>query len=143
MKDAVPHPVQLRQDLLWGDMDAFEHVNNTVYFRYFEDIRIQYFKDAGVMAYMQQHNIGPILANTQCQFRLPLKFPDSITISSRVHSMQGKRFTMDYHVHSKTHNQLAAEGSGLIIFYNYDKQHSCDIPEEIKTNINAMETLSI
>jgi len=140
MNDRVEHPITLHQEVLWGDMDAFEHVNNTVYFRYFEDIRLQYFEDAGIMAYMQEHNIGPILANTQCQFRLPLKFPDSITISTRAHSLQDKRFSMDYQVYSKTHNQLAAEGTGLIIYYDYDKQHSCVIPEEIRTNISFIES---
>ena len=31
------YPVVLSQDVIWGDMDAFGHINNTVYFRYFED----------------------------------------------------------------------------------------------------------
>ena len=34
------YPVVLSQDIIWGDMDAFGHINNTVYFRYFEDARI-------------------------------------------------------------------------------------------------------
>ena len=37
------YPVVLNQDIIWGDMDAFGHINNTVYFRYFEDARIAYF----------------------------------------------------------------------------------------------------
>ena len=42
------YPVVLSQDIIWGDMDAFGHVNNTVYFRYFEDARIAYFDQIGV-----------------------------------------------------------------------------------------------
>ena len=34
------YPVVIEQPLIWGDMDAYQHVNNTVYFRYFEDVRI-------------------------------------------------------------------------------------------------------
>lgn len=133
------HPVQIEQDILWGDMDDFGHINNTVYFRYFEDIRIVYFENAGIMKYMRKHNIGPILANTQCQFRLPLAYPDTITISTSAGKIQGKRFTMEYAVYSQQHQQLAAEGNGLIIFYDYERQQSCDVPEEIKHAIENIE----
>lgn len=43
------YPIVLSQDLIWGDMDAFEHVNNTVYFRYFEDARLAYFEKLGML----------------------------------------------------------------------------------------------
>ena len=50
MKDLTSQfPVVLSQDLVWSDMDAFEHINNTVYFRYFEDVRIEYFKKINVL----------------------------------------------------------------------------------------------
>ncbi len=133
------NPVHIKQDILWGDMDAFGHINNTVYFRYFEDIRMEYFKKAGVMNYMQEHNVGPILANTQSQFRLPLAYPDNITISTCVKELQGKRFTMEYQVYSNNHNQIAAEGNGLIIFYDYNLKKSCAVPDEIKKTIAALE----
>ena len=32
----------------WGDMDAFGHVNNTVYFRYMEQVRISWFEQLGI-----------------------------------------------------------------------------------------------
>ena len=38
------YPLSIEQDVLWGDMDAFQHVNNAVYFRYFEDIRLNFFE---------------------------------------------------------------------------------------------------
>ena len=38
------YPVVLTQDLVWSDMDAFKHVNNAVYFRFFENARIAYFE---------------------------------------------------------------------------------------------------
>ncbi|MBT8075182.1 MAG: thioesterase family protein, partial [Gammaproteobacteria bacterium] len=55
-------PVVISQDLVWGDMDAFAHINNTVYFRYFEDVRIEYFKRIKVLEYMNRTQVGPILA---------------------------------------------------------------------------------
>ena len=72
------YAVIVKQDVIWGDMDAFSHVNNTVYFRYFEDARMAFFEKTGVIAHMDSTNIGPILASTQCQFRAPLSYPDHI-----------------------------------------------------------------
>ena len=42
------YPVTLALRVAWGDMDAFQHVNNTVYFRYFESARIAYREWFGV-----------------------------------------------------------------------------------------------
>ena len=41
------YPLVLSEDVIWGDMDAYGHVNNKVYFRYFEDARIAYFDRIG------------------------------------------------------------------------------------------------
>src|SRR5687767_1167703 len=46
----------------WGDMDAFGHVNNTVYFRWFESARIAYFEKIGLNERMRRDRKGPILA---------------------------------------------------------------------------------
>ena len=40
-------PVVSKIPVLWGDMDSFQHVNNVIYFRYFESARIQYFDTLG------------------------------------------------------------------------------------------------
>ena len=48
------YPVILSQDIIWGDMDAFGHINNTVYFRYFENVRIEYFNRIGVLEQKEQ-----------------------------------------------------------------------------------------
>ena len=47
------YPVIVDDIVRWGDMDAFGHVNNTVYFRYFEQARIGYFEQVQAMEYMQ------------------------------------------------------------------------------------------
>ena len=61
-------------DVQWIDMDAFQHVNNKEYFRYFEKIHIDYFEARGFMDNMAENNVGPIVASTQCRFKFPLKW---------------------------------------------------------------------
>ncbi|MFO7632899.1 MAG: acyl-CoA thioesterase [Caldilinea sp.] len=51
-------PVIVEISVAWGEMDAFQHVNNIVYFRYFESGRIAYFERTGAMEEMAKSGIG-------------------------------------------------------------------------------------
>ena len=64
------YPVITEQAVIWGDMDAFQHVNNTIYFRWFETARIRYFEEIGFLEHLEATGVGPILAETSCRFRV-------------------------------------------------------------------------
>jgi acyl-CoA thioester hydrolase len=134
------YPVVLHQNLIWRDMDAYQHINNAVYFRYFEDARIAYFKKSGIVEHMERFNIGPILASTHCDFRAPLVFPDIIQVAADVVEIGSKRFKMNYVVYSEKLNKIAAEGSGLVVYYNYASQQSCEIPQGVVSAIKVLQS---
>jgi acyl-CoA thioester hydrolase len=134
------YPVVLTQDIIWGDMDSFDHVNNTVFFRYFEDARIAYFDKLGVREYKDKTNVGPILAHTDCNFKLPLKYPGKIQIAGRSTILSPKKFRMDYVVFSDNLDSVVAEGQGLLVYYDYNVGKSCSIPEQIVTAITRLES---
>ncbi|MGZ6208377.1 MAG: acyl-CoA thioesterase, partial [Syntrophales bacterium] len=72
------YPVIIEFPVAWGEMDAMNHVNNIVYFRYFESARIAYFEKADMFSYMTETGIGPILATISCKFKIPLSYPDKV-----------------------------------------------------------------
>ncbi len=109
------------QTVAWGEMDAFNHVNNTVYFRYFENIRMIHFEDLGLMKIMQADNVGPILAETRCRFKAPLSYPDTLHIGVTVKNLGEDHFTHSYTIVSDKLNRVVAEGEGKIIYYDYQK----------------------
>jgi len=129
------YPIILTQDVIWNDMDAFQHVNNTVYFRYFEDARWGFFNRFGVNEHKEKYGIGPILAATNCNFKLPLAFPDRVHIGARYTVTSPKKISMEYAVYSEKLNGIAAEGEGLLVYYDYGLGRSCDIPTEILNRI--------
>lgn len=133
------YPVVIRQAIQWGDMDAFQHINNIVYFKYFENARIEYFQQTGINRYMKEHHVGPILGSTECKFLAPLTYPDEVLILTRVKAMKSKRFTMEYAIHSNSLRKPVAVGSGEIIFYHYLEQQSHKIPRAIVDNILHLE----
>ena len=73
------YPVIIDIPVAWGEMDAFQHLNNVVYFRYFESARIAYFDAIDAMKVMETTGVGPILAETRCRYRIPLTFPDTVS----------------------------------------------------------------
>src|SRR6202171_4891570 len=89
-------PVIVEQNVVWGEMDSYRHVNNVVYFRYFENARLEYFRRLNWFEYEKETGIGPILASTQARFRKPLTYPDTVSAAVRVSTLADDRFTMDY-----------------------------------------------
>jgi acyl-CoA thioester hydrolase len=131
--------VIIETPVAWGEMDAFGHVNNIVYFRYFESARMAYLERLRGMEYMKETGIGPILASTQCRFRVPLTYPDTVSVGARVHSIEPDRFTMDYCVVSHQLQKVAAEGSGVIVMFDYQKNAKAALPDVLRQRIEAIE----
>ncbi len=123
----------------WGEMDAFNHVNNIVYFRYFESARIVYFEKSGILEFMNEHGIGPILASTRCNFKTPLTYPDTVSVGARVQAIEDDRFVIEHRVVSHHHQRIAAEGEAVIVSYNYRDNKKVSIPDELKQRIMHMD----
>jgi acyl-CoA thioester hydrolase len=132
-------PVVIEQAVMWGDMDSYRHVNNVVYFRYFENARLEYFRRMGWHEYEEQTGIGPILAATQARFRRPLTYPDTISVAARISTTAGDRLTMDYRLVSHRLEDIAAEGQGTIVTYLYAAGTKVPVPEEIRRRVAALE----
>jgi acyl-CoA thioester hydrolase len=133
------YPVRIEIPVAWGEMDAFQHLNNVVYFRYFESARIAYFEAIEMMAVMEATGVGPILAETRCRYRIPLTYPDTVAVGVRVTDLALKGFMMHYAVASRRHGKLAAEGDGRIVTIDYTGGGKAPLPEAVRERILALE----
>jgi len=133
------YPVVIEIPVAWGEMDALAHVNNVVYLRYFESVRITYFERLGLLEYMKENGIGPILAYLTCKFKIPLTYPDTVSVGSRISKIEEDRFTMEYSVVSQKFQKAAAEGEGVIVSFNYREGKKARLPEEWRARIQAIE----
>jgi acyl-CoA thioester hydrolase len=138
------YPVIATFPIAWGDMDAFQHVNNTRYFRYFEDARIAYFDEAGISGVSgMPSGIGPILASTSCRFKAPLTFPDTIAVGARVIELGEDRFTVEHAVASEKLGRIAAIGQALVVSFDYSAQTKAPVPDAWRQAIEKMEGRSL
>ncbi len=127
----------------WGDMDAFGHVNNTVYLRWFESARIAFFARVDVLQRDVTSMVqGPILAHTSCTFELPVTFPDTVDVACSIERIGTKSFTMRYEVHSRGHERRAASGDGVIVWYDYTKNTTAPLPAELRARLEAHQVPS-
>lgn len=131
--------VRVNIPVAWGEMDAFQHVNNVVYFKYFETARLAYFDQVGINQSMKESGIGPILASTQCRFKAPLTYPDNLIVATRIDTLNTDRFTMKYYLKSENSGRIAAEGEGSIVFFDYKQQCKHDIPTAITEQIKQLD----
>ncbi|MCR9385406.1 thioesterase family protein [Vibrio metoecus] len=136
-------PVVTSITVAWGEMDALQHVNNVVYFRYFETARIDYFAHLKLMEELQRTQIGPVLSETQARYKIPVTFPDTLLIGSRITSVQSDRFTMEYHVVSQKLGKVTTVGSATVVMFNFKTGEKAQLPVSVREAIQTLEGSSL
>ena len=132
-------PVVVEIPVRWGDMDAFQHVNNTVYFRFFETCRIEYYQQVGLNDIFVTAKISSILAATSCRFKAPVTYPDTLLVGGRMKFLNADRFLQEYAVVSQKTQRVVATGDALNVAYNYTALAKTDFPDSIQKAITTLE----
>lgn len=114
----------------WGDMDAQGHVNNTVYFRYMEQARIEWLDGFGWLA--DQKNYTIMIVNAACTFLAPLTYPG--TVETRVFASPPGRSSVEtwYELREEGRDQLCAEGRAKLVWVDAVSGKSCPIPDALR-----------
>ena len=133
-------PVRVEIPVQWGEMDAYDHVNNVVFFRYFESARVEYLERCGFNDSYREQRVGAILHSTSCRFRRALVYPDRVTVGARVTEMEEDRFTMEYRAVSHEQGEVAAEGDGVVVSFDYGAGDKTPIPETVRSGVRELET---
>ncbi|PIB30620.1 acyl-CoA thioesterase [Maribacter sp. 4G9] len=129
MKDNIPDSYEtLELPVQWGDMDAAQHVNNTVYLRWMESARIEMFQkmSGGTLQY---EKIVPILAWQDCKYIFPVTYPDHINISLDVLELFEDRVLCEGKIYSKKHKRIVAISKSILMAYDTDKLKKHPFPE--------------
>lgn len=137
--DSKDYKVEIEIPVRWGDMDALGHVNNTVYFVYFESARIAYFDRVGAFSRYDGEGLGPILANAHCDFLLPVEYPATLICGARVSRVGRTSFTMDYLLRDKESGAVVARGSCVNVMYDYRAQRPTEVPDFIREAIRELD----
>jgi acyl-CoA thioester hydrolase len=132
-------PVVVATPVAWGDMDYFRHLNNIVFFRYFESARIAYLERIGFRQELEENGVGPILSATHCRFRRPITYPDVVLVGARTTEVGDDRFVMEYRLVSEALRATAAEGGGTLVAFDYAAGVKAALPPAVRQAIRRLE----
>ena len=121
------------------ELDVLDHVNNATYFKYYEDVRIDYFKQLGFDTFRPSDPIGPVLAQISCQYRSAIVYPDTIRTYTWVEKIGNTSLQMDYSIFSETQNAIVATGSSIVVMVNYTSNEKVRVSDEIRERIKKIE----
>ena len=114
--------------LRWGDMDAMRHINNTLYVRYMEIVRLDWiFKVGGSTDLAGQ---GPVIVNAFCNFLRQLEFPGEVRVTMYV-AEPGRSSFDSYHTIERTDapGVVYAEGGARAVWTDYAARKSVPMPD--------------
>ena len=129
------YPIILEQNVAWGDMDAFGHVNNVMYYRYIESSRILYFRHLKTY----QQDVLTVIASNQCKYLKPVFYPDVLKVAARVEELRNSAVRMHYVLYSEAQKEIVATAEAVVVFVDPVEMKKTLIPKQIRESIIQFE----
>ena len=129
---ASPQPVfQFLIPVRWGDLDAYNHVNNASYLRYLEETRVQwlcsFIRDWDAM------RAAPVLAAVQINYRAPIGWPAELIVTQTVSRVGNSSLTIDHRIESADGRTLHADGHVVLVWIDRGSGKTVPLPEAFRT----------
>jgi len=136
-RSAYPHflPITTR----WMDNDVYGHVNNVVYYSYFDTVVNEYLIRAGVLDFEQGATIG-LVVETQCNYFAPLVFPDRIDAGLRVARLGTSSVRYEVGLFREGEVEPAAQGHFVHVYVDSVTRRPVNLPAELRA---ALEPLAV
>lgn len=125
-----------RLKIRWGDMDAFGHVNNAVYFKYLEQARFDWLESENLTF---QHDCAPVVITAQCTFLKQLQYPADIAITIYVTHVGRTSLDLFYELRREDDQEtIFATGETRVVWANLDLGKSTPIPEAFRAKLPVL-----
>ena len=118
----------------WGDMDAYGHVNNTIYFRYMEQARVEYLERLGYK--VMPRGSAPVIINAACTFLVPLNYPGSVEVRMFCGQPGRSSVPTHYEIRLQGDETLYATGDAKIVWMDVATGKSVAIPDEWRAQLS-------
>jgi acyl-CoA thioester hydrolase len=115
----------------WGELDAFGHVNNVTFLRYFEEARVVWFDDNG-WSITELHDTGPVIANVNCDYVKPVFYPASLTVRSWLSRVGNSSFTVEQQLVDAVSGALYARAQFQCVWVDMRTVKPAPVPAMIR-----------
>lgn len=124
-----------KPEIRFFDIDAMGHVNNSVYFSYFEMARVHFFGQLIGREWNWREN-GVLVAHNEIDYIRPVLFGDEIEVHISVLKVGTRSFTLGYNI--KKGDTLYAKGNSVMVTYDFRKNTTIPVPEEYKGMLQSL-----
>lgn len=118
-----------RIPMRWGDMDAMGHINNTIYFRYLEQARIEWY---AYMGRNKQAGMETVVVHAHCSFMLPLTYPGTVEVRTYVGPPGRSSFEIEQEIRRTDDDRLYARGGARAVWVDRKTGKSAPLPDEVR-----------
>lgn len=129
------YPIIYQQPIHWGEMDAFNHLNNVVYYRYAESARIGYLQALG----MFDGSMVTVLAQSSCQYLRPVTYPDTLLLGVRCQRLGNTSIVMEYSYYSCAQKTIVATADAVIVRLDSEGRDKLPWTTEERERLLALE----
>ncbi len=131
----MEHPHKLVHTTLipirWGDMDAMGHVNNTIYFRYAEQARIDWLASLGFLSDRSEQG-SPVIVNASCSFLIPFTYPGTVELRMYLGKPGRSSVPSYFEMRLAGGEALYAEGAAKIVWTDAATGKSIPLPDAMR-----------
>ncbi|MGB5706637.1 MAG: thioesterase family protein [Arenicellales bacterium] len=122
----------------WMDNDPYAHVNNVVYYSWFDTAVNGYLIDQGVLDLHASKEVG-LVVETSCQYFSPIAFPDRVCAGVRVAKLGTSSVRYEIGIFREQQQEASAQGYFVHVYVDRDKQKPVEIPASIRDALAAIQ----
>jgi acyl-CoA thioester hydrolase len=115
----------------WIDNDVYRHINNVVYYSYFDTVVNQYLVERGVLDIEKSPVIG-LVVETQCHYFSPIAFPDTVHAGLRVAKLGTSSVCYEVGIFRNDEQRAAARGHFVHVYVDRDSNRPTPLPAALR-----------
>jgi len=123
----------------WHDNDVYGHVNNVVYYSWFDTAVNAYLMNQGVLDYENGKTVG-LVVKTQCNYYKPVAFPDSISVGVAVSKIGNSSVRYELGIFKNKESEACASGHFIHVYVDKGTHKPVSIPDQLKHALQAIES---
>jgi acyl-CoA thioester hydrolase len=134
-KDRYPH--LLTVPTRWMDNDVYGHVNNVVYYSYFDTVVNGYLISSGVLDIKRSPVIG-LVVETQCRYFKPITFPDAVHAGLRVARLGSSSVRYEVGIFRNDEESAVAQGYFVHVYVDREGRRPTALPPEMRAALERI-----
>lgn len=120
------------------ETDLLGHVNNSNYFVYLEEARIEFFKQI-----FPEKKQSFVVASVKCDFIRQAFFDQHLIIHTKVVKIGNKSFELQHEITDKNTGETIANGQSIVVYFNFEKQQGESITTEMRKKLDELRLTNV